>query len=175
MDMSDPYKNKHWLKNQYINKEKNAVEIANESNTTSTTIYNWLDKFNIKRRNRSEVCKILYKDKHNHPKWNGGKIIDKNGYPMILNRKHPHARKNGYVLEHILIMEKKLGRSLKDDEIVHHINMDKSDNRLENLDLLSSSKVHHSITHKSYHDLLPLLLEKKIIRYDRNKKEYILL
>jgi len=40
-----------------------------------------------------------------------------------------------YIYEHRYIMEQKLGRLLRRDEVVHHINGDKLDNRVENLEL----------------------------------------
>jgi uncharacterized protein (DUF1330 family) len=72
--------------------------------------------------------------------WKGGKYIDEQGYVHILNKEHPFADKMGYVREHRLVMEKHLGRYLSKNEIVHHINGIKSDNRIENLKLISQSE-----------------------------------
>lgn len=80
----------------------------------------------------------------NNGMWKGGKNVDKDGYIMILKKDHPYTR-NGYVAEHRLIMEKKIGRILNRDEIVHHKNGIKSDNRLSNLVLMKK------IDHDRYH------------------------
>ena len=55
------------------------------------------------------------------------------------------------VFQHRMVMEYKLGRPLIDDEVVHHINHNRADNRIENLQLMSGkdhSKLHASEVRK---------------------------
>ena len=54
---------------------------------------------------------------------------------MIRVPNHPRATKTNYVFEHILVMEELLGRHLRPEETVHHLNGVKDDNRPENLEL----------------------------------------
>lgn len=69
----------------------------------------------------------------NHPSWKGGRHVDSEGYVRVIAKDHPSKLR--YVPEHRLLMEKKLGRYLSKDETVHHINLDKKDNHIENLQL----------------------------------------
>ena len=70
-----------------------------------------------------------------HPLWNGGRNKNWAGYIHIHNPTHPYANRHGYIFEHRLVMEKKIGRYLHIWEVVHHINKIKDDNRIENLEL----------------------------------------
>lgn len=63
-----------------------------------------------------------------------------NGYLVVRCPGHPAAGKCGQVYEHRLVMERSLGRFLRTDEIVHHRNDDKTDNRLENLELTTHAE-----------------------------------
>ena len=70
----------------------------------------------------------------NHYAWKGGKYADRKGYIHVLI---PGA--GDYALEHRVVMEQFLGRPLLPQESVHHINGVRDDNRIENLELWSSS------------------------------------
>jgi hypothetical protein len=76
------------------------------------------------------------------PRWKGGRSMDKDGYFRVLSPTHPNADAHGYVLEHRLVMEAHLGRTLLPTEVVHHINGITSDHRIENLALFSNQGEH---------------------------------
>lgn len=75
----------------------------------------------------------------------GKKTINQKGYVRVYFPDHPKADKRGFVFEHDLIMECAIGRWLKPDEVVHHKNGIKKDNRLKNLELMTRKE--HSKLH----------------------------
>lgn len=75
-------------------------------------------------------------------RWKGGRWKNDQGYMLVLCRDHPRADRHGYVREHRLVMEKHLRRFLTSDEVVHHVNHQRDDNRLENLKLYPSNGEH---------------------------------
>ena len=72
-----------------------------------------------------------------------------NGYVVVYKPDHPSAMQSknweGYVYEHILVAEKKLGRELRPDEVVHHLDTLKSNNTPSNLLVLEKSQ--HPVIH----------------------------
>lgn len=70
-----------------------------------------------------------------------------NGYIHVRIEDHPSAAANGYVRLHRLVMEHFLGRYLEKHEIVHHIDGNKLNNTIENLELMTlddHAKLHAS-------------------------------
>lgn len=70
-------------------------------------------------------------------------------------------RKIGGRHEHRIVMEQSIGRFLSSSEVVHHINGDKKDNRIENLQVMSRSE------HLKEH--LPSMLIAKGLKYAQKK------
>ncbi len=70
---------------------------------------------------------------HSNPNWNNGRTQTNAGYIYIHKPNHPLANISGYVFEHRLAMEDMIGRYLRPEEVVHHINGIVDDNRKGNL------------------------------------------
>jgi len=80
--------------------------------------------------------------------WKGGIVKHREGYIYKHSPEHPHADHKGYVFEHRLVAEEKIGRVLSPEEVVHHINGVKDDNRPENLQVYGAASEHHKF-HRS--------------------------
>ena len=101
------------------------------------------------RKGHNTYCSIPCYGKavsgENSPNWKGGTSPTKNGH---INR---HVTGRGTVGEHRLVMEGHLGRALLPNEVVHHINRDPRDNRIENLQVLDHgehARLHHLLGHR---------------------------
>lgn len=88
---------------------------------------------NERKRRKGTLC-------HN---WSGGRWVNRDGYVMVYitedDARFVRSSSRKYELEHVLVMSKFLNRKLTQHETVHHINGIRDDNRIENLELWSSS------------------------------------
>jgi len=83
-----------------------------------------------------------------HTGWKGGLTTDKSGYILQYKPDHPDANSSGYVRQHRLVVEKKLGRFLLPTEVVHHKDGDPKNNHPDNLEVFESNGKHLAETLK---------------------------
>jgi hypothetical protein len=103
----------------------------------------------------------------NHRNWRGGTFENDNGYIEVIKTSlskdeqilfYPMYRKRSYILMHRLIMARHLNRPLNKKEVVHHLNGDRADNRLANLQLVTNT------THPSENSTMWNILKDEIKR-----------
>jgi hypothetical protein len=147
LGLSKPLKRWISVEDEYIRKNRGKIELSDAA------LY----------LNRS-ISEISSRSKKlGFPKWripsgkHAGRTIDgfKDGAPVYTHRR---------------IVEEDIGRSLTAEEIVHHIDMDKSNNNIENLFILSRSE--HRKAHTTFENLVPELVKRKVIYFDKKTKSY---
>jgi hypothetical protein len=71
-----------------------------------------------------------------------GNTFISRGYVIVHSPDHPMANKAGKLFEHRLVVSQHLGRLLAAHEVVHHKDGNRSNNAIENLELLAGHKEH---------------------------------
>ena len=101
----------------------------------------------------------IYRTKRNN-NVRTGKWIDKDGYVRLSGYQNHPRWTTGGIYEHILVMENSIERYVGRDEVVHHINEVKNDNRISNLQLMTV-KQHMTIEHECQ-IRLPMFIPKTV-------------
>lgn len=96
-----------------------------------------------------------------------GWYVHTSGYIMRKAEGHPKADRYGFVQEHRLVMEAHLGRYLCEDEVVHHINHDRGDNRIENLQVMTRHE--HCVFHSKQCDMTAVRAAKAAKQKERER------
>lgn len=164
--MRKPLITKESLKKLYVEEERPINDCAEFLGVSVGAVFNYLKRYEIstrktltdksrlkmsesqKRRPHRSGFKMSEETKRKLAQANLGKYKKPtefgghkkkrtDGYITIYCPKHPFATKDGYVMEHILIMERAIGRYITREEVVHHKNHIRTDNRLENLELMT--------------------------------------
>ncbi|HEY5576234.1 MAG TPA: HNH endonuclease [Clostridiaceae bacterium] len=156
----------------YIDENKPMHTISKELDIAIGTVYNYLHKYGIKTREQkaafsfkghkhsedslskmsmmqkgritTEEAKLKLREVR-LKKGIGHKKRRSDGYIAVYFPDHPRSNVDGYIMEHILVMSCVLGIHINRDEVVHHINGKRDDNRIENLKLMSFKD------HAAYH------------------------
>ena len=105
----------------------------------------------------TDECRKAYRARNIKGRYNVG------GYVYLYKPDYHRANSNGCVLEHIVVAEKKLRRKLRKEEIVHHINEIKDDNRPENLRVFPTNTAH-----SKYHAVRRQRADKLLLAYEHS-------
>ncbi|MHA2038062.1 MAG: hypothetical protein ACW98X_16625 [Promethearchaeota archaeon] len=172
-DLNPLYRHSKWLGYLYKEKELSYRQIAEICNVDKGTIIYWAKKHNLPKR--KEIGK----------EW-----VDKHGYICVYTPKgyfHPELtplergdgryirRKHRLIMEEFLSSNPKLkiskscmidGKYLKTDCLVHHINFNKLDNRMENLWVFEKRQEHYKSLKSLYNCFSELIKLSKIVFRD---------
>jgi len=123
-----------------------TVKLADNYNTSTTVIRDWLERGGCPRRSLSEAHADF--SGSNHPRYKGrGRYVngiyltpDANGYLRRICKDHPLADKDGRIGEHVYQACLKWGVDKVRGKEVHHKDDNKQNNNWNNLQLLTKSK-----------------------------------
>jgi hypothetical protein len=134
------------------------AQINDRLGVSGASVTSWVRSAGFAVRTKSESTKMAFREGRmkrggqsgplSHS-WRGGRIVSPStGYVLLKMPEHHRANKIGYVPEHVVVAEKTIGRPLARDEVVHHINHIRDDNRPENLQVMTDRE------HRSLHSKL---------------------
>lgn len=171
---------------EYSKESKKCVVCGNKFEKGFNFGNVWKKKQTCSRRCTNKKNYLIWKKKHPYqlrgrtqlkgeksPSWRGGRIIDDMGYIRIKKHDHPFRNCDNYILEHRLVMEEWLRehkpnsnlligvdgiKYLKPKTVVHHIDLNRSNNNIKNLICFKNS-----IEHRSFHNKLSSFYEQFVI------------
>lgn len=155
------------LEDMYSVREMSLSEIAKMTGFSRSVVSRLVIKYNIPTRSYQDGFELYYRKhpdarsqiKHPLTPEHKAKLLEgSRHYKETMPKKRVRVNEKGYLIYtcgnkkgrpvHRVIMEEYLGRKLSRDECVHHINGDKLDNRIENLQILSRGE--HTTIHNPY-------------------------
>ena len=150
---------KHWKEN------KSILELSKEYKISRATIYKWMEKLGLKGRDISETKKLQWNlmttEKRQKQIENAHKKIKENSIKKFKTNPTRRISKRGYwmiyvpdrgnIKEHHYVWEQFKG-NIPEGYVIHHINHDRLDNRIENLQMMTNgehTRLHHQLRKKN--------------------------
>lgn len=118
-----------------------TVEIREKYRVTDKVVKRYMAERGLPMRGRGRKGEQNYF-------WRGGSLVDRDGYVLVYAPTHPYRNHQNKVRRHRLMMEQRMGRYLRTEEVVDHVNGVKGDDRLENLRLYPNNAAHLRATLK---------------------------
>ena len=135
---------REWLEEKYVNEKKSCGEISELlGNVTRQGVWKALKRYGIHLRSKKDA--IFFED--------GKKCKISQGYFWIFMPDHPRAN-NKFVKRSVLQLEKKIGRSLLPGEFPHHLDSDKLNDQLSNLETVTRNNHFRNFYHKNINNLV---------------------
>ena len=186
VDLAVRYKDKYVYYKDYGDKMKfwKIYKGKKDHHSSRSITYSWI-KLNCKECNKSyyifkcnrstrpgctQKCrqKLTYKDREKSNSNNyKNPSVHQCDYPTFIDENGERKRC------HVHAMELYLGRKMKKGEVIHHIDMLKSEYDIDNLYLCDNSS--HQIAHSTMNGLVHILIERSIIGFNKNTGEYYLI
>jgi len=141
-----------------FNKGISAIKIAKELNLCTRSVTRVLKR---------KGCKMKSGKGSEHSGWKGGRGL-KCGYWTIYYPGHPRTLNNGRVFEHIIILEKYIGRMISKKEPIHHIDFNRQNNEIKNLYLCKNNSEHQNV-YKSLHKVVGILVNNGVIKFKKGE------
>lgn len=147
---------RNWLMEQMAT--RSMQDIARELGTSQGNVSDHAKRHGIRSRFHDRSAATVAGLKKRWPNgrggteaanWRGGRIKAGGGHIYLYKPDHPNANLKGYVMEHRVVVEEHLGRLLEKEEVVHHRNGIKTDNRIENLEVMTVTE--HRREHMDAH------------------------
>jgi hypothetical protein len=103
----------------------------------------------------------------------GTSYINSSGYVEIWLGKGQEEGVSGYYREHKLLKELECGRRLDKDELIHHIDVDKTNNNLDNLHICRGHNQHRKL-HSQLERVSAELIKMGVIKFNHKEGQYFL-
>lgn len=122
----------------YVNHHWTCRQIGKEMGCHPNTVAARISQLGVQLTNEQRTARHRELNRRKYP----GRTICNKGYVRVIQHDNPNAYAEGYMMEHRVVIERAIGRPLDKKETIHHINMNRADNRIENLALMQNQHDH---------------------------------